>query len=412
MIVEVIATGTEIVRGRSLDTNTPHIARRLTEAGHDVRFFTVCGDDPRDLEATFRLALRRARLVLVTGGLGPTQDDYTRSAAARAIGRPLVFVRHEWERLRNRAARLRRRLSANNRRQAWFPRGAEILPNEVGWAAGFLLDLPGGRRFAALPGPPREMAPMLETLLSRLGPAAVQRIDKAFKIFGVPESEVEARVLPGLRRLRGVDYGITAKGWTISLNLRIHGRNPQARVNRIRTLLRRTFRDAFFGEDDCTLSDAVTALLRARNETVALAESCTGGLATDRLTDIPGVSESLLESLVTYSNESKRRRLGVRATTIARYGAVSKPVAAQMAIGVRRSSGADFGIATTGIAGPAGGSANKPVGLVYFGISDAKGVRVERRVFGGTRREVKERAAEFALDLLRRALLRRRNRRP
>lgn len=406
MIVEVIATGTEIVRGRSFDTNTPHIARRLTEAGHDVRFFTACGDEPRDLEAAFRQALRRARLALVTGGLGPTQDDCTRLAAARATGRPLVFVRSEWRRLRDRAKKLGRRLSPNNRTQAWFPRGAEILPNDVGWAAGFLIELPGGRLFAALPGPTREMAPMFEFLLARLKPPSSSRIDKAFKILGVPESEVETRVLPDLRKLHGVQYGITAKGATISLNLRIHGSDPDSRLHRIRSLLQRAFGEAFYGEDDCTLASAVASLLCSRRATVAVAESCTGGLVADRLTDIPGISEFLLEAIVTYTDESKRRRLSVRASTLVRHGAVSKAVAAQMAIGIRRSSGADLGLSTTGIAGPTGGSARKPVGLVYFGISDAKGVRVERRVFGGTRRDVKERAAEFALDLVRRALLR------
>jgi nicotinamide-nucleotide amidase len=406
MFVELIATGTEIVRGRSPDTNTPHIARRLAEAGLDVRFFTTCGDDPRDLAAAFRQAIRRADLTIVTGGLGPTQDDITRPAAAEATRRPLIFVRAEWRRLQERAAALGRRLASNNRSQAWFPRGAEILPNSVGWAAGFLVELRGGRRLVALPGPPREMAPMLDTLLARLGPPPADRVDKAFKIFGVPESDVEARILADLRKLRGVDYGITAKGWTISLNLRIRGRgDPESAVERIRSLLRRRFGDAFYGEDDCTLAGATAALLLSRRATLAVAESCTGGLVADRLTDVPGISDSLLESLVVYSNESKRSRLGVRTATLARHGAVSRQTAAEMARGARKSAGADLGLSTTGIAGPGGGTADKPVGLVYFGLADAKTVRVERRVFGGTRRDVKERAADFALDLARRTLL-------
>lgn len=400
MIAEIIATGNEILRGRSLDTNTRFISNRLTRLGHTIRFHSAIGDRLEDLVAGFRLALRRAELVVVTGGLGPTADDLTRHAAAKAFHRPLRFDARVWEGLRRRARERRIRLPGISRRQACFPQGAEVIPNERGFAPGFLLRR-SRRALLALSGVPREMEAMLDFGLDALGPPpAVHPRDCAFKICGIPESEVETRVRARLKRIRNLEYGITAGGVTVSLNLRAGGRDPGRTFERVRRLLRRTFGNAFFGEDDATIAGAVARRLQESRTTLAVAESCTGGRIVDRLTDVPGISEVLLEGLVTYSNESKRRRLGVKVTTLERHGAVSAETAKEMAEGVRRRSGADLGLSTTGIAGPTGGSGRKPVGLVYFAISDRHGTRTEKRLLSGGRLEIKDRAADLALFLL------------
>jgi nicotinamide-nucleotide amidase len=405
VIAEIIATGNEIIRGRSIDTNSAYIARQLISLGHDVRCFSLYGDSLKDLTDGFTRALGRADLVIVTGGLGPTEDDLTRDAAAKVMRRPLVFDKTEWDRLRKLYAKFKRKVPRSVRRQAYFPKGATVMPNEVGSAAGFMLEK-DRRRFVALPGPPREMTPMLDVVLADLydGKKAAW-YDKAFKICGVPESRVESLVFRPLSRIRGLEYGITAKGAIISLNLR--ARDPGA-FDRVRDLLRRKVGVAYYGEDDDTIAKATAMALLHTGTTLAVAESCTGGRISDLLTDIPGISAVLVEDVVTYSNESKIKRLRVKPTTLRKFGAVSKETATEMAEGVLRTSGADIAISTTGIAGPDGGTKEKPVGLVFFGLAGARRTRTKRKIFRGTRLDVKERASDFALEWLREHLQERR----
>ncbi len=395
MRVEIIASGTELIRGRSIDTNTPAISRRLNQLGADVRYFSCYGDHLEDLVEGIRHALKRADLVILTGGLGPTVDDLSREAACRATGRKLAVIPEERDRLRERMPNG----PAINERQAFFPKGASILHNPVGSASGFLLRV-GAKRLAVLPGPPREMQATLENLLSRLGLPPAPWIDKSFRIAGISESVVEDRIYPSIQKLKDLIYGITAKGTIISINLRSH--HP-ATVEAVRGIIRDKLGTAYFGEDDDTIASKTAELLMARRKTLALAESCTGGEIASKLTDIPGVSASLLEAMVTYSNESKMSRLGVRQSTLAKHGAVSEETAREMSEGVREK--ADIGAATTGIAGPAGGTADKPVGLVYMSVSTERGTKVEKKVFRGTRLDVKERASEFTLNMIRLALL-------
>lgn len=405
--IEIISTGTEIMCGRSADTNFPSLARQLTRMGYDVRYHSAYGDTLEDLTQGLRIALRRADAVIMTGGLGPTADDLTRDAAAAAVHRPLEFHPAEFRKIAERFRRRRRPMPRINRRQAYFPRGATILANPAGTAPGFMLRH-RTKLFFALPGPPAELAEMLpgviETLRARFGPPA-PRLEKSFKIFGIPESQVETAALPIVRRLPRLTYGITAKGDTISLNFTIPGPAAEKTVADLRAAFRKRFDTALFGEDDDTIAEATARLLIERNRTLAVAESCTGGLVADRLTDVPGISASLLEAVVTYSNESKIRRLGVPARLIAEHGAVSEPVARAMAEAIRKTSGVHVGASTTGIAGPTGGTAEKPVGLVYMAVSTRTGTLVERRVFAGPRRHVKERAADVTLNMIRLAVL-------
>jgi competence/damage-inducible protein CinA-like protein len=393
--VALISTGTELLRGRSLDTHLSSISRELEPMGLEVGYHSTCPDDLGRLVEEIRLAAARAEIVILTGGLGPTEDDYTRRAAAEAFGRPLEFSAGAWSAIRARFRKFRIPMAANNRRQACLPRGARLLPNPLGSAPGFEVD----RRFFALPGPPREMIPMLRNfVLPRLAP-----LGKPFKlweatVYGLPEGTVDEIAAPIVRR-GGASYGITVSGGIIRLSVK-RARGSPAAIGR---KLTRALGIHLVGPGN--LEQTVADLLLRKKRTIAIAESCTGGQIADRLTNCPGISASLLEGWICYSNASKTARLGVPAEVIRRFGAVSAEVAAEMAEGAARTAGADIGVATTGIAGPSGGTREKPVGLVWHAVHYRGRTRAERRSFPGDRATVKGRAANLALDLVRRALL-------
>ncbi|HEU4332853.1 MAG TPA: CinA family nicotinamide mononucleotide deamidase-related protein [Candidatus Eisenbacteria bacterium] len=394
----LISTGTELLRGRSLDTHLSLIAREVEPLGLEVGYHSTCPDDLDRLVEEIRLTAARADIVILTGGLGPTEDDYTRRAAAEAFERPLEFSARAWRAIRARFRKFRIPMAANNRRQAFLPRGARLLPNPLGSAPGFKLAV-AGTRFFALPGPPREMIPMLRRLVL----PALSRLGKPFKlweatVYGMPEGTVDEIVAPIVRRV-GASYGITVSGGLIRLAVKRADGSPAA----IGRKLTRALGIHLVGPGN--LEQTVAEALLKKRRTIAVAESCTGGQIADRLTNCAGISASLLEGWVCYSNASKTARLGVPAELIRRHGAVSAEVAAAMAEGAARSAGADIGVATTGIAGPSGGSREKPVGLVWHAVHYRNRTRVERRVFPGDRAAVKGRAANLALDLVRRALL-------
>ncbi len=391
MKVEVLSTGTELLRGRTADTNLAWLAREAEMADLEVRHHQTVEDDPGRLVDALKLAAARSDVVLLTGGLGPTEDDWTRRVAAEAFHRPLVFRPGLWKVIRARFRRYRLRMAAINRRQAYLPRGAAALPNPNGSAPGFLLRQ-DGVLFAALPGPPHEMQPMfLRGVLPRI------RRPRGFdlwegKSFGLSEAAVDEIV----RRIVGrrAAYGLTVRGGVVSIAIRAEGPRRRETLEALARRVRSALGERFLEGD---LAEAVARKLIATGTTLAVAESCTGGLIAHLLTDVPGVSEVLIEAVVAYSNGSKVRRLGVPAELIRRHGAVSGEVARAMARGVARTSGADLGVAVTGIAGPSGGSRTKPLGLCFMAVGD----RVERRVFPGDRGAVKARAANFALDMVR-----------
>ncbi len=418
--VALVTTGTELTDGRTVDTNAARLARCLAPLSARVVFHATVGDDRRAVADALRLACARARLVIVSGGLGPTRDDVTREVVAAAACRPLVLHRPSLARIARRfAARLGpgAPVPGNNRRQALVPRGAEALPNPAGTAAGFVLRL-GGAWCIALPGVPREMDAMMARIvvpwLRRRGLARRPAYARSLTLFGIPESAVDEAIDRAGVPLRGLEIALTVDEGAVRISLATAGRRGaragDGAVRRIEALhraLRRRFGAAVASPVGAPLAEAVARALIRRARTVALAESCTGGLATARLAAIPGVSASLLESVVAYSNRAKMRRLGVPPALIRRHGAVSAAVAAAMARGIARTSGADIGIAVTGVAGPGGGTPEKPVGLVWFGAwtrgRDRDG-RAECRRFRGDRREVQARAAMTALDLLRRSI--------
>jgi len=391
MKVEILSTGTELLRGKNVDTNAAWLAQQLGRAGFEVIHHQTVDDDFSRLVDAIKLAASRSDLLIMTGGLGPTEDDYTRTAAEEAFHRPLEYRPEIWKYIQGRFKKSKLRMAMINRRQAYVPKGATVLPNPHGTAPGFLIR-EGPVRFVALPGPPREMEPMfLDHVLPKIGKRADFEVWTG-NSYGIPEGTVDELINKIVAKR--ASYGLTVRWGRVNITLRAEGPH---RKKVLADLSRRVCRALGPCYLDAEVHEVVARRLIETKTTLAVAESCTGGLISHRLTEVPGISDVLLESVVTYSNESKVKRLGVDPELIRKHGAVSEEVARAMALGVARTSGATIGVAVTGIAGPGGGSEKKPTGLCYMAVDD----RVESRVFTGDRSHVKERAAGYALNMLR-----------
>jgi competence/damage-inducible protein CinA-like protein len=410
MKTEIIAVGTELLTPDFQDTNSLFLTAGLNALGIEVAFKTVVGDDAGDLARALRTALGRSRLVLCMGGLGPTEDDRTRETLAAVLGRKLVFHEEIAERIRERFRRRGLPTPASNIKQSYVIEGAEILDNPYGTAPGLWLTA-GRRRIALLPGPPKEIRPMFEShvlpRLAGLGGGPVFR--RVIRLTGLGESAMETRLKPVYRTVPP-DITVTtlASPGDLSIRLTSSGRGPrqerEARLERIVRAVDRALGPYIYSRDGAGLEAVVGARLKELGLTVACAESCTGGLIGHRLTDVPGSSAYFLESAVVYGDRAKTRRLGVPKALIGKHGAVSAAVARAMAAGIRRTSGADLGVAVTGIAGPDGGTPRKPVGLVYIALARRRGTTVVRSLFFGRREDVKFQSSQKALDLVRKSL--------
>ena len=407
MNAAILSVGDEVVSGQIADTNAAWLAEQLGALGVEVTRHEAVRDLEEDIEEAVRRAAARAHLVAVTGGLGPTEDDLTRHGIAAAAGVPLDLDEASLGHIEERFRRYGREMPPHNRIQAMIPQGATVLPNSEGTAPGFVVCV-DDTCVAVMPGVPREMkamfashlTPFIEAMPIERRAVRVERL----KLFGLPESGVNQTLLHLMRReanpLVGllVNEGVITVKFTATATTDAHAAEL---IRPVREDAEKRLGDALFGSGDDTLHEVVAALLERHNQTIALAESCTGGLIGHYLTEVPGISRFFLEDLVTYSNEAKTDLLGVPQETIAAVGAVSEEVAAAMAEGVRRRAKADIGLATTGIAGPTGGSPDKPVGLVYCGLATGQGTRVERLKQIGTRQVIKDRAAKAALNILR-----------
>ncbi|MBP7707760.1 MAG: competence/damage-inducible protein A [Candidatus Aminicenantes bacterium] len=411
MKAEIIAVGSELLTPDFQDTNSLYLTAGLDTLGIAVAFKTIVGDEERDLARALRTALGRADVVLCMGGLGPTEDDRTRETLAKVLGRRLVFRAAIRERIR---ARFRRRgwpMTSSNLKQCYVIEGAEVLENPNGTAPGQWLEA-GRRRVALLPGPPREIKPMFDGLvlprLAGLGRGFAAR--RVLRLTGLGESAMENLLRPVYRTVpEGVTVTTLAGPGELSIHLTFRGgpdrAAAEARLDGLEAAVGRVLGPWIYSRDGSGLETVVGSLLRERGATLACAESCTGGLIGHRLTEVAGSSAYFLESAVVYANRAKVRRLGVPARLIERHGAVSAPVARAMAAGVRKTAGADYGLAVTGVAGPGGGTARKPVGLVHFALAHARGTAVERHIFAGGRSAIKFQASQKALDMLRKALI-------
>ncbi|MCD6417086.1 MAG: competence/damage-inducible protein A [Planctomycetes bacterium] len=406
----IISTGEELLLGRVPDTNSAFIARHLAGPGFQVRRVVAVGDDPASLRLEIERSLRDSKLVLVTGGLGPTQDDRSRAAMASALGLELALDddsrRHVEERLRAYG----RQATEAQLRQARFPRGATIFPNPHGTARGFACES-NGRWLVAMPGVPREMEVMLVEqalpfLVERLAPERRITVETV-QLFPISESEVDERLLDLTAPERNPLLGITVNDGLITVSLRAIAEGERAAADLIErdvSTLKDRFAELVIGRGDMSLARAVAERLEQTNRTIAVAESLTGGLIGHMLVDVPGISRFFLADVVAYSNEAKIALLGLPRRMIQRRGAVSPQVAEAMARAACRITGADLGISTTGIAGPTGGTPEKPVGLVYVGLCLEGRAEVKKLNLHGDRRCIKDRAAKHALNEARLAL--------
>lgn len=409
----VLAVGSELLALGRADTNSPQIAAALQQHGIAVAFTTVVGDARADLLAAMRHALSRADLVVCTGGLGPTDDDRTRDVAAEVTGLAMHEDTAVVSAIRERFGRRGLTMPESNRRQALVPTGAAVVPNGNGTAPGLWIPA-GARAILLLPGPPREMRPMLtHALTAHIGPrfgggVAVQR---AVVLAGRSESWVDEQAQPiygpWCDEPTPIVTTILASLGSVELHLSAYGSDRatlEARLDRAQAMLAAHFGADVVNTDGRSLEATVGEELRERAWTVAVAESCTGGLVTARLTDVPGSSACVDRAVVTYSNASKVDLLGVSEALLAAHGAVSEPVAAAMAEGLRARARVDVALAVTGIAGPDGGTAEKPVGLVCFAVAGPDGTIQRTSRFTGDRVVIRSLAATTVLDLLRRYL--------
>lgn len=413
---ETVAIGSELLLGGRLDTNSLFIAGCLAASGIELRYKTTVGDDLSDMVTVLKAAARRVRVVIITGGLGPTVDDLTREAVAQATGHRLVRRKTALDEMTARLAQWGRTPTTSQFRQARIPSGADILSNPVGTAPGFAL-VWNGTFVAALPGVPREMEPMLrEGVLPRLQAwmptqkvrPATPMIRRVLHTSGVPESVVDQKLAGLVPQHSSVQLGIYASPMEVMVSLTGPADAPgTVALERLCEEANAKLGDIVYGQEADTMESVVGRLLSAQRMTLAVAESCTGGLIGHRLTQVPGSSSYMDRVVVCYSNRAKIELVGVPPDLIDRHGAVSAEVAAAMARGIRERSGVSVGLSVTGIAGPGGATETKPVGLVYVGLDGGPGQAMtkEFRFHGGDRSVIKQRASQAALDLLRRWLL-------
>jgi len=417
MIVELVNTGSELLLGRVLNTHQQWICRQLADLGWVVERQVAVADTGRDIRDAVREALCRADLVIVTGGLGPTSDDITRDLIAEMLNRKLAMDESIRESISRFFSSRNRPQPARTEVQALVPEGAIVLPNSHGTAPGLAMEVPADIFRGApswlvmLPGPPRELRPMWKEhvvpLLKRLYAPDESFVCRTLKTTGIGESRVEEVIAKHLADLvsGGLEIGYCARVGEVDVRFVCRGPNGAANVAEAEKITRRLLRDHVFGVDDEQLETVLVRLLTERKQTLALAESCTGGFIANRVTNVAGSSAVLLAGLVTYSNEAKQEFLGVKQETLKVHGAVSEAVAREMAEGARRKVGADYAISVTGIAGPTGGTPEKPVGTVYVGLASANATKVVHSINAFDRETSKYVTSQQALELLRKAIL-------
>ena len=405
--IEILSTGAELLDGRTADTNAAEIAAALGGIGLRVASTHAVGDDVDEIRALLRDILRRCSLCVCTGGLGPTRDDLTREAVARVCGRPLKLDEASLRNIRDRFAKYNRPMPESNNRQAMFPEGAEILPNRVGTAPGFAVDSDESL-IVCMPGVPREMRHMLREsvlpLLRKRFPTSRCIRGKVLRLFGISESSLADTLGEIMNPGRDPSVGTAASHGVISIIIRSHGEDAErveGALAETETRIRALVGKHVFGEGEMNLEEAVAQLLEKHDMTIATAESCTGGMVGALLTNVPGISRFYPGGVVCYGDEAKMELLGVPRETLQSKGAVSDEVARALAESVRKRFRSDIGIGVTGIAGPAGGTRDKPVGLVYIAVADEQGTESREFRFSGERRAIRLRAALTALNMTR-----------
>lgn len=405
MRAEILAVGTELLLGQIVDTNSPWLARRLAEIGIEVAWHSAVGDDVRNIADALRLALQRADVVIVMGGLGPTVDDVTAEAVAAALNRPLERDPASERAIVERLSLRNIAVLPTHLKQAMLPRGSTPLPNEVGIAPGFVIEQEG-KVMAALPGVPAEMKAMAENsvlplLRERAGAGAIAW--RTLRFAGAGETIIQERI-SDLLHSSNPSIAFLPRPGQVDVRLTARASDPaqaRAMIDQLREKVIQRTGEFYVGTDEETLESTVGEMLRQAGMTLAVAESCTGGLIGHMITNVPGSSDYFLMGAVTYSNEAKTKILGVSEQLIREHGAVSSQVARAMASGVRQLAGSDLGLSVTGIAGPTGATPDKPVGLVYVALASESGITCREHRFVGSREDIKTRSAIAALTLVR-----------
>jgi nicotinamide-nucleotide amidase len=408
---EILTIGDELLRGEIIDSNKSLLSGRLLGLDVETHWHSSVRDDPAEMTDAFRRAVGRADVVLVSGGLGPTRDDLTSEVLARSFGRKLVLDEAALDTIRAFFHGVGREMTENNAKQAFFPEGAEVLPNPIGTAPGFVIEEQGTLLFC-MPGVPRELERMLDEqvlprLAARLGSGGTVVRARLLRTFGMGESTLDAE-LADLATGPDVSLGFRTAfpdNYLRPVVRAASAEEAEARLAELCRAIRERLGPLVYGEGEQTLALVVGHLLRGHGQTLAVAESCTGGLVAQLVTEVPGASDYFLGGVVAYSNEAKCLQLGVPGALLEEHGAVSEPVARAMAEGVRTRFGADLGVATTGISGPTGGSPGKPVGLVHVALARDAGTHADHFVFPLDRTRHRLLTAQVALDWVRRALL-------
>lgn len=410
LAAEIIAIGSELLTPDRSDTNSLWLTEKLNSIGIEVKLKTIVGDDDARLEETIKDALRRSRVVIMTGGLGPTEDDITRKVAARALGRRLKLDEKVLEEISARFLSFGRAMPQINSRQAMVIEAAEVLANPNGSAPGMYIEY-DNRAVVLLPGPPREMRPMYENfvqpkLLAKVGDVRVVR--RVLRVSGLGESAIDERIAPVYTQYTNPQTTILFNRSEVEIHLTAQAKTEaeaELLLDGLAGQIEERLGESIFAFRGETMEEVVGLRLAVAGFTLAVAESCTGGLISERLTEVPGSSVYFMEGVVTYSNDAKIRSLGVEAELISRHGAVSAEVAEAMAEGIRERAGTDFGLSVTGIAGPGGGSDEKPIGLVYIALADDAHTEHRKLQLPGDRHLIRWRASQAALDMLRRRLI-------
>jgi nicotinamide-nucleotide amidase len=409
MNAEIIAVGTEILLGDIVNTNSQFLAGRLADFGISLFHQSVVGDNPERLLKEFSDAFERCDLIITTGGLGPTTDDITKETAAEFFNKPMVLDEGTLKNLETIFTKQGSPLSEGNRKQAYFPEGCRILPNDHGTAPGCMI-IEDNKTIIVLPGPPREVYPMFENhvvpYLKTMTDSSI--VSRVLRVIGLGESLMASKVQDIIEESTNPTVAPYAKQGESILRITARAKTEAQGFELMAPVekkIRERLENAVYGTDDETIEAVIAGMLIGRHLTISVAESCTGGLICARLVNFPGISEVFMEGAVTYSNQAKINRLGVKPETLEKFGAVSAETAMEMAAGIAKTSATDIGLSTTGIAGPLGGSDEKPVGLVYIGLFiEGKTTYIECN-FPGTRDMIRLRATMAALDLLRKELL-------
>lgn len=410
MNAEIIAVGSELLLGQIANTNAQYLSKKLSSIGINVFYHTSVGDNRDRILEVLYIASKRSEIIILTGGLGPTLDDLTKETLAEFLNLGLVEDETSVNTIESYMKMRGRPVTANSLKQAMFPQGSLILPNDHGTAPGAIVKKLN-KSYVVLPGPPFELEPMFENYclphLAEYGDCKI--VSRVLKIYGMGEAMIEEKIKDLLLNQSNPTVAPLAGYGDVTLRLTVkctRNDEPEVWFKPLESQIRNRLGTFIYGTDDETLESVVAGLLKKNNLTLSIAESCTGGLISDLLTNVPGISDNLIESIVVYSNQSKSKRLFVKEETLKQYGAVSEQTVIEMAKGIRDITRSDIGLAVTGIAGPDGGTEIKPVGLVYIAIAYGNdSLQVQRHQLIGDRKRIKITSTNIALNLLRLAVL-------